>query len=559
MKKGPTRVRYGVIAACMLMAVVLYIDRLSFSILEPYIRQDFGLTKLETGYCISAFFWFYALGQMPTGWMSDRFGPRRMLTIYIAVWSFFTWTIGFAHGLLMLMVLRGAFGLGQAGAYPTSSNVIGRWIPSSGRGSASSLIALGGRIGGAVMPLLSAALLMALVPHDKAYTLTPEMVLDHRAVMETLERPQSELTAPERYLRERLPGELFDSLTRKEVSESKTNRQEAFAQALNHLITDPSFYRADVFREMTNLGPFASDWVERIDLGETPTLGVSIQLNRFLLEGIFPVELEGVYVSSWRSVLLVYALLGVGVAGFVWLVLRDSPSEHPACNAAEQELIGVAGPETVAASGFPWREILFSRSMWASATSQFFVNVAWLFIVTWFVAFLMEEHKVSIMDRSWMLTIPMTVGFAGMLLGGKVTDWLVPRIGVRKARIFPWSGGLCFAVLAFALCPSLDDPWMITAMMAIVAFSVDFVVPSIWAFTQDVGGQYVGVVLGFGNMVGNFGAAISSPLLAYVAVTYSWDAMFYLCGGVLTISMLAALLVDASQPLVTGKQQSSVR
>ena len=131
--KSASFARYAIIAVCMLMGVLLYIDRLSFSVAEPYIRQDLGLTKIQTGYCISAFFWFYALGQMPAGWLTDRFGPRLMLPMYIMVWSFFTAMIGMVTGLAMLLAMRGAFGLGQAGAFPTGSNVIGRWIPAAGR------------------------------------------------------------------------------------------------------------------------------------------------------------------------------------------------------------------------------------------------------------------------------------------------------------------------------------------------------------------------------------------------------------------------------------------
>ena len=181
--KKPSFARYAIIAVCMLMGVLLYIDRLSFSVAEPYIRQDLGLTKIQTGYCISAFFWFYALGQMPAGWLTDRFGPRLMLPMYILVWSFFTAMIGMVTGLVMLLAMRGAFGLGQAGAFPTGSNVISRWIPAAGRGGASSLVALGGRIGGAVMPLLTAILLVNLVPADKQYTYQANQILDPVAVV----------------------------------------------------------------------------------------------------------------------------------------------------------------------------------------------------------------------------------------------------------------------------------------------------------------------------------------------------------------------------------------
>ena len=33
--------------------------------------------------CWLSFFFAYALGQLPAGWLADRFGPRRMLVAYI--------------------------------------------------------------------------------------------------------------------------------------------------------------------------------------------------------------------------------------------------------------------------------------------------------------------------------------------------------------------------------------------------------------------------------------------------------------------------------------------
>ena len=573
--KKPSFARYAIIAVCMLMGVLLYIDRLSFSVAEPYIRQDLGLTKIQTGYCISAFFWFYALGQMPAGWLTDRFGPRLMLPMYILVWSFFTAMIGMVTGLVMLLAMRGAFGLGQAGAFPTGSNVISRWIPAAGRGGASSLVALGGRIGGAVMPLLTAILLVNLEPADKQYTYQANQILDPVAVVgkiyprgfeeastvdvvsnddnnaKTTKMPSHLL-----YLKENMPSSLVEMSERMRENEYVVNLEDqtVLAEGFNGIINNAAFYNAEAFASMKSLNRYCAKCVARLENGEIMTTDESTQFNRFLLESIYSIEIQGVYVSSWRYVLYIYGAFGIAVAAAVWFVMRDSPAHHRWCNAAELELIQGPTGETRKTEPFPLKEILGCPSMWYSAMSQFFINVAWLFIVTWFVAFLMEEHNLSIMERSFAMTIPLIVGFFGMLLGGMFTDFMA-RGGrsLRRARALPWGGGALCAAVAFAVCPLLENPWSITAMMAIVAFSVDFAVPSVWAFTQDVGGKYVGSVLGFGNMFGNFGAAVSGPLLAYVSIEYSWDFMFLVCAGVLCVSSAAGFLVDASRPLVPVK------
>ena len=149
-----------------------------------------------------------------------------------------------------------------------------------------------------------------------------------------------------------------------------------------------------------------------------------------------------------------------------------------------------------------------------------------------------------------MVAIPLIVGFAGMLLGGIVTDNLVSLVGVRWARRLPWIVSKSIAVGAFAACPWLDSPWLITAMMATVAFCVDFGNPASWAFTQDVGGKHVGSVLGFGNMWGNLGAAISPILLIWISDNYSWTHMFYTCAGLFSISTICSFFIDAATPVI---------
>ena len=227
----------------------------------------------------------------------------------------------------------------------------------------------------------------------------------------------------------------------------------------------------------------------------------------------------------------------------------ELPDRHPKVNDGELALITGGSERGNIKTKLPVREILSCPSVWMSGLSQFCVNIGWLFIVTWFVEFLMEEHHVAMVERSDMIAVPLMVGFIGMLVGGVVTDKLSKRVGLRFGRAIPWTGAMVVAATCFFICPLLKDPWSITWAMALVALSVDFSVPSMWAFTQDVGGRYVGVVLGFGNMFGNFGAAVSPILLATVQEKYGWNSMFQMCGVMFLIAGIAAVFVDGSRPI----------
>lgn len=136
--------RFLVVGLASLCAVLMYLDRVCISILGAYVPEDLGLTGQQWASALSIFFLAYALGQVPAGTLSDRFGPRTMLTIYVLLWSACTIWTGLVTSSLALLAARLACGLSQAGAYPTSGVLLKRWIPLAERGRASSFVSLGG-------------------------------------------------------------------------------------------------------------------------------------------------------------------------------------------------------------------------------------------------------------------------------------------------------------------------------------------------------------------------------------------------------------------------------
>ncbi|MEW6305342.1 MAG: MFS transporter [Verrucomicrobiota bacterium] len=153
----PTNVRYAVLGITTLSAVLLYLDRLCMAeiVKTDSFRESITADKDQIGSVLGAFFLAYALFQVPAGWLSDRFGARGMMSFYIGAWSFFTALSGWAHSLNTLLVARIGLGLAQAGAYPTSGSLLSRWMPFSMRGLSSSVVAFGGRIGGAAAPVIT--------------------------------------------------------------------------------------------------------------------------------------------------------------------------------------------------------------------------------------------------------------------------------------------------------------------------------------------------------------------------------------------------------------------
>lgn len=150
----PTRVRYGVIAFAVALAVITYIDRVCISQAAPAISHDLRISKEAMGYVFSAFTVMYALFEIPSGWLGDWLGPRKVLMRIVVWWSFFTAATGWAWNFASLVVTRALFGAGEAGCFPNLTKAFSTWLPHEERVRAQGILWLSARWGGAFTPWL---------------------------------------------------------------------------------------------------------------------------------------------------------------------------------------------------------------------------------------------------------------------------------------------------------------------------------------------------------------------------------------------------------------------
>ncbi len=154
MSESPTRARFTLIRLALALAIITYLDRVVISAAATAIRGDLGLSIEQMAWVFSAFTIAYAAFEIPSGWMGDVMGPRRVLTRIVLWWSAFTAATGFAWNFSSLVTARFLFGLGEAGAFPNTSRSFAKWLPRSERGAAHGVIFMGTRLGGAVAPPL---------------------------------------------------------------------------------------------------------------------------------------------------------------------------------------------------------------------------------------------------------------------------------------------------------------------------------------------------------------------------------------------------------------------
>ncbi|MCB0633044.1 MAG: MFS transporter [Saprospiraceae bacterium] len=148
--------RYLVAIGMFLLALLLYIDRICISVAKEPIATALNLSDKAMGWVLSAFALGYALFQIPSGALSDRYGPRRVLSGIVSIWSALTALTGLAWNLFSLLTIRFLFGAGEAGAFPGMSRAIFSWFPLRERGTVTGINFSGSRLGAAfALPMVA--------------------------------------------------------------------------------------------------------------------------------------------------------------------------------------------------------------------------------------------------------------------------------------------------------------------------------------------------------------------------------------------------------------------
>lgn len=460
----PTNVRYLIVGVTALAALWMYIDRVCFSTLAPSIADDLHIDEDDMSFVLGAFFFTYALFQFPIGSLADRFGARIVLTVAIIAWSVCTAATALAFSAATLLAVRLCLGVCESGAYPAAVGLIRRWASTEERGRLSGIVSFGGRIGGAIAPLLTAVV-----------------------AVQMLGRPTT------------VPASNFKDMV-----------------------------------YVCGVDPFCL-------VPKTATQ------------------------AGWRETFVIYGALGVATAILFWLLVRDTPRGHRWSNAAEADRVPPppAAHTSTATIGERLMALLTSRNMWLFGGMQFFVNVGWVFVIANFPQYL-KSRGVPAEDRGTMQTATLLMGCVGMAIGGFFADFMYRKLGPRRGRSLPVGIVLMICAATYLIATQLPTAWGVAVALGMMAFCVDLAIPTMWAFAQDVGGRYSGASLGWGNMIGNFGAAVSPVLLRFIrkqslAQTdddiFSWHVAFYFCSAAFLFAGLCALSMNALIPVVQKKSE----
>src|SRR6266550_4339839 len=154
--------RHTLLRFAFALSVITFLDRVCIASAATSIREELHLSAVQMGWVFSAFTIAYAIFEIPSGWLGDTIGPRKVLTRIVLWWSAFTMATGAAWNYISLLAFRFLFGAGEAGAFPNSSRSFSQWFPTKERGRAHGIIFMGTRLGGALAPPLAVALIAGI-------------------------------------------------------------------------------------------------------------------------------------------------------------------------------------------------------------------------------------------------------------------------------------------------------------------------------------------------------------------------------------------------------------
>jgi ACS family D-galactonate transporter-like MFS transporter len=157
----PTSVRWRIFLLILLIVSANYVDRASLSVAMPTIAKEFAISPSMQGLIFSAFFWSYAVMQIPGGWLADRYRPRTIIAASAIGWGLFQAVTALATGAAGLLIARIGLGIAEAPIYPASGKLNAIWLPARERGRGAVIIDGGAPLGTAFGGLIIAALIGA--------------------------------------------------------------------------------------------------------------------------------------------------------------------------------------------------------------------------------------------------------------------------------------------------------------------------------------------------------------------------------------------------------------
>jgi MFS transporter, ACS family, glucarate transporter len=252
---------------------------------------------------------------------------------------------------------------------------------------------------------------------------------------------------------------------------------------------------------------------------------------------------------GWQQALLWPALPVLGlIALWAWYG-RNAPAEHPAvrpeelaeldCGSAARSLPGISWPRL--------RRLLSDRSIVLLTLSYTSMNYVFYLIGNWCFLYLIQERHFTILEGGWLAAAPPLAAAFGAGIGGKASDMLCARFGVRWGyRLVPLVSLPAAGVLLLAAVYA-PNPYDSVIALSLCYATLELNEGPYWAATMYVARSDTMSATGILNTGGNLGGVIGIPIVAYLSGHGAWTAAFVIGTGAALLATAAWIGVDATR------------
>lgn len=383
------RLRWAIIPVICILTIANYLDRGNLSVAAPLIMKDLGVSNTMMGVILSAFVWPYAIMNLPTGWMVDRFGAKLLLTLAAGLWSAVSVLTGFASTVGQFIGLRVALGVSEAPLFPGALKATNAWFPDHEKAAAISGYIAATQVGLAIAPPIATALMVSF---------------------------------------------------------------------------------------------------------------------------------------GWPAMFIIIGLFGfVALAG--WLVIYHEPKDHPRVTADERSYIAAGQVSRVQSttqgvvSAREWAQLFTHGSVWTMIIGGFCLQYTFWFYISWLPTYLERAQHFTISHAGYLAALPFIAGAVAVVIGGKVSDWLVargmPAFHARRAVVASGALLTAIAMVATTFSPS---PAVAVALLTAGMFTYSLSSACYWTLATDVLSTQrfvasMGSIQNFGGFLGGACAPIVTGIV----------------------------------------------
>ena len=257
---------------------------------------------------------------------------------------------------------------------------------------------------------------------------------------------------------------------------------------------------------------------------------------------------------GWKNALLWSALPALLLILLWGWYARDQPAMHPGVSKTELAELQGNGHRAEAAriTRDDLLRVLSNRDVLLLAISYTIMNYVFYLIGSWCFLYLVQERHLSVSLSGLLGSLPFIAAAIGTAVGGKWSDRLAVRYGLRIGyRTIPLIALPVAGLLLIVGVEASNPYWAVVALS--LAYGVTEMTEGPYAAaTTAVGRENSMAAWGVVGTGGNLGGIIGTPIVAWLSSQHAWTAAFVTGAVAAVVSGVMWLWVDAGRVVNKG-------